>query len=542
MGEQTQPSILFHGGKILTLHDAAPMAEAMAIQGDRILAVGTTDEIFPLKTEQTETIDLKGEVVVPGFNDSHMHLINLGQSMDGIDLSPARSVPDLIRLGQDYHDRNPSQFWILGRGFNQENFALKTLPAKSDLDRISTVNPVLFTRVCGHICIANSKALEMAGIHAERQDPPGGGIDRDEGGAPTGVLRENAISLVKRLIPSPTVHDLKRVIGIASQAAASLGLTTVQSNDLHGTRTLKNRLEAYGQLARAGELPIRIQLQSTMATVEELQTYIEVWKTYQQGTHLTLGPLKLFADGSLGGRTAALTYPYADEPLNSGMPIYTQDELDQLVSLAAQNNLQVAVHAIGDRAIDMVLDSCEKARRAQAHWTARPRIIHAQITRLDQLKRMASLGVVCDIQPIFVPTDLHFVEKRIGAEKARWSYAWKTMGDLGIHTAGGSDSPVESCNPLWGMHAAITRQDHQGYPPRGWHPMERLSPKNALALLTQGSAYAAHEERIKGSLSPGKLADFVILPADPTEVPPDELLTMQVTATYVGGQRVFARS
>lgn len=537
-----KPTQVFYNAKIITLDPYQPQAEAMALAGDKILAVGTNQEIRALVAKDTDSHDLYGQAVVPGFNDSHMHLINLGQGMDGVDLTKARSVSDIIRLGQEYEDRNPGHTWLLGRGFNDEAFDRKVLPTRDELDQISQAKPVLFTRVCGHICIANSKALEMAGIDAHTADPSGGSLDRDEEtGKPTGVLRENAIGMVRRLIPSPTVDDLKRVIRIAGQAAASFGLTTVQSNDLNGARTLANRLEAYGQLVDADELPIRVELQSTMPTPEELKTYLKVRKEHPSlGSRVTLGPLKLFADGSLGGRTAALTHPYADDPTTSGMAIHTQDELDELVRIAAQANLQVAIHAIGDRAMDMVMDSYEKAQLAEPHWTARPRIIHAQITRYDQLERMAGLGVICDIQPIFVPTDLHFVEARIGFDRAKYAYAWKTMQKLGIHTAGGSDCPVESCNPLWGMHAAITRQGLDGYPDAGWHPAECLTALEALALFTKGAAYAAHGEDIKGTLSVGKLADFVILPENPTHVDPKELLTMKVQATYVGGQKVFS--
>lgn len=536
-----KPTAIFHNARIIALDPTEPRAEALAVSGERILAVGKNEDILALASKSTEIMDLGGQVMVPGFNDSHMHLLNLGYFMDGVDLRAARSRSDLIRLGQEYVRSNPSREWILGRGFNDETFDRKVLPTRFDLDEISPVLPIIFTRVCGHICVANSKALQMTGINANTPNPPGGSIGRDASGEATGVLQETAISLVTSLIPSPTIFDLKRALRKAGAAVASLGLTTVQSNDLSGAQTLNARLEAYYQLAEAGELPIRVNLQATMPTLGDLTAYLQAYKDHSTpGSQVSLGPLKLLADGSLGGRTAALTYPYADAPDTSGMAIHTQEELDELVLLAAEANLQVAVHAIGDKAIDMVIDSYERAKRYVATWTARPRIIHCQITRYDQLVRMASLGIVADIQPIFVPTDLHFVEQRVGAKNAKHAYAWKTMNKLGIRTAGGSDCPVESCNPLWGMHAAITRQDHSGTPPRGWNPGECLTPREALALFTTGSAYASHEEGIKGTLSAGKLADFVILPADPTQGDPKQLLDLQVTATYVGGRRVFS--
>lgn len=539
---QLKPTVIFYNAQIITLDPAQPRAQAMAVAGEKILKVGSNEDILPLASNDTKTHDLDGQVVVPGFNDSHMHLINLGQGLDGVDLTQARSNVELVQLGQKYVHKNQSKKWILGRGFNEETFKSKELPTKWDLNQISQDLPVFFYRVCGHIAIVNSKALELAGIDNNTPNPPGGGIDREQNsGEPTGVLRETAIELVTKLIPSPSVSDLKRFISIASNEAARLGLTTVQSNDLHGTRTMQNRLEAYRQLDEAGELPIRVELQATMPTVEDLRAYLDLWEDNPKlSSKVTLGPLKLFTDGSLGGRTAALTYPYADTPDTMGMPIFTQEELDQLVMIAAKANLQVAIHAIGDRAIDMVMDSYEKAKTTIPTWTKRPRIIHAQITRYDQLERMAKLDIVADIQPIFVPTDLHFVEQRVGAKNAEHTYAWKTMNKLGVHTAGGSDTPVEHCNPLWGMHAAITRQDRTGYPEQGWNPGERLTAEEALTIFTAGSAYAAHEEEVKGTLSPGKLADFVVLPADPTKMDPNDLLEMKVIATFVGGRRVFS--
>lgn len=536
-----QATRIFYNGRIITLDPSLPQAEAMYIVGDRIAAVGKNEDVSAWSSPHSQRVDLGDQVVVPGFNDSHLHLLNWGQGMDGVDLTTARSVDDIIGLGKEYVQSHPHLDWVVGRGWNDETFLKKGLPTKYDLDQISPSRPVVFIRVCGHVCVANSMALKIAGISAYTPEPPGGSIDRADGtGEPTGILRENAMDLVRDLTPKPTINDLKRMILRATQAAAALGLTTAQSNDLEGATTLNMRLEAYRQLAEAGELPIRVNLQATMPSPDDLTAYLEVRRSYSVlDHHLTLGPLKLYADGSLGARTAALTYPYADGPNVSGMTIYTQSELDELVWLAAKANLQVAVHAIGDQALDMVLASYERAKGLVPHWTARPRIVHCQITRREQLARMAALGVVADIQPIFVPTDLHFAEERIGTRRAAHAYAWKTMKQMGVHTAGGSDCPVESCNPLWGMHAAITRRDRLGNPPEGWHPQECLTPMEALALFTRDSAYASHEETLKGSLTPGKLADFALLPVDPTQVAPEELLNLKVTATYIGGRQVW---
>lgn len=523
---------IFYNGKIITLNRDCPTAEAMLVTGTRIKAIGTLEQVLAQAPPQTKRIDLAGLTAVPGFNDSHMHLLNWGLGLDGVDLTGAHSIAELIALGRHYLQKNDGQrAIIIGRGWSDENFAVKTLPNKKDLDQISTELPVIFTRVCGHVCAANSKALELAGIDSNTAEPSGGSIDRDLAGEPTGILRETAMALLRVLLPTPTISDLKRTLRQAAYSAAALGLTSVQSNDLSGSASLSRELEAYSQLAEAGELPIRINLQATMATPNDLNAYLEAKSEYRDlGCYLSLGPVKLYADGSLGARTAALSHPYTDAPETSGIPLYSQAELEQLVEIAARGNSQVAVHAIGDQALEMVLDSYIKAKETVPGWNARPRIVHCQIARREQLERMAELGIIADIQPIFVPTDRHFVEQRIGAERARYAYAWKTMVELGIPTAGGSDCPVESCNPLLGLQAAITRG--------GWHTEQCLTPLEALTLFTLGSAYATGEEQVKGSLSPGKLADFVVLPENPLTVDPQELGKMEITATYVGGTQV----
>lgn len=534
------PTRVFFNGDIITLDPQVPRAEAMVVSGEHIVAIGSKDDIASLVGTKAEYIDLDGQVVLPGFNDSHMHLLAWGQAMGSINLAAAQSVDEIIRLGRKFAENHRDAPWLIGRGWSDENFSEPTLPVKEHLDCIAADRPVLLSRVCGHVCAVNSKALALAGIDRNTPDPPGGTIDRSpDTGEPTGILRENAMGLVWRHVPDLTVTDLKATIREAAIQAAAFGLTSVQTNDLDGAATMDIRLEAFRQLAQSGDLPIRINLQAAMPTLADLHSYIKIRSEFREVSHLKLGPLKLFADGSLGAKTAALSAPYADAPDTCGIPIYTQTELDELVCEAARVNLQVATHAIGDRAMDMVLDSYEQAKRKFPSWTARPRIVHCQITSWRNLERMAALGVVADIQPIFVPTDLHFVDRRVGQDRAASSYAWKTMRKIGVRTAGGSDCPVESCNPLWGIHAAVTRQDRTGYPEGGWRPAEKLSPEEAIELFTIGSAYACHEEAIKGTLSPGKLADFVVLPANPAQVEPEKLLHMKVTATYVGGNRIW---
>lgn len=541
---QVQTIKLFVNGNILTLDHEHPKVEAMIVAYGRIIDIGSTNHVLRLRTPGCEVIDLRGATVLPGFNDSHMHLLNWGLEMDGLDLACAESVDELVSLGRRFAQQHPERGWILGRGWNDENFEKKQLPTATILDHVCSDRPLMFTRVCGHVCAVNSAALYIAGIGADTPDPAGGHIDKDPyTGLPTGILRETAMDLVLKHIPEPTLDDLKRAIRTAAHAAAALGLTSVQTNDIMGSPSMQRCLEAYRQLYAEGELPIRINLQVGLPTREELDLYLSIRHRYEMpGDMFRLGPLKLFADGSLGARTAALNQPYCDEPDNQGITIYTQAELNDMVQAAVQADMQVAVHAIGDRAIDMVLQSYEQAISVNRVMKYRPRIIHAQITSKRNLQRMADLGVVADIQPVFVPTDMHFAEQRIGAERSASSYAWKTMLKLRIPIAIGSDCPVESCSPLENIYAAITRQDRSGFPQSGWNSSEKLTPMEAITAYTLGSAYACHEEHIKGSLVPGKLADFVVLPDDPSQVSPRSLLSMPVLATYVGGRRVFELS
>lgn len=533
---------IFYNAHIITLDPENPREEAMAVQGERILALGSNAEILALDLPDAEKVDLQGKIISPGFNDSHLHLINWGQSLDGVGLNSAHSVQEIVKLGQEYIQTNPERDWILGRGFNEENFKEKQLPTRFDLDQISSDKPILFTRACGHICIANSKLLQLAGLDASTLDPHGGSIDRDPLTLePNGILRENARNLVRDLIPQTTKEDIKRVLEKATQHAASLGLTTVQSNDLHGAQSFPIRLAAYKELDQEGKLPIRVNLQASMPQVSDLKDYLTLYKKQPNlSSKLSLGPLKLFLDGSLGGHTAALNEAYQDRPETKGLLLHSQKELEDLVNLAAKNNLQIAIHAIGDRAIKLVLASYEQAKKNYPNWNKRPRIIHCQIAEYDQLKRMAELKIVADIQPVFVGTDLHFVENRVGFERTKYSYAWKTMHKLGVKTAGGSDCPVESANPFLGLYTAITRQDQQGFPVNGWQPQECLEPLEALKLFTQGSAYANHSEDVVGTLKAGYLADFIVLNEDPTRIEPTELLELKVLATYVGGTLVHS--
>lgn len=529
---------IFFNGNVVTLNERQPRAQALAIQDGRIAAIGSNEEIVPMQEAETVLTDLQGRTVVPGLNDSHLHLVHLGEALERVNLAPARSRAEMVKLGQEFLGVNRHLSWLLGWGWNHDRFDDQQMPNRDDLDEISHELPILLHRTCGHIAVANTKALELAGIGTNPEQPRGGHIDLDPVGRPTGILRENATRLIAGLIPKETVADYKRILSKAASLAASYGLTSVQSDDL--AEDAEARLQAYAELLQSGELPVRVNLQIRVADQAGIDNILALRErfVFPENT-ITYGPIKLMTDGSLGGRTAAMHQPYADDPGTAGVAILGQEEINRLLTYAHERGLQVAGHAIGDLAMDMLLNGFEHMQELSPKTDCRPRIIHAQITNESILDRCVHLGVACDIQPAFVGTDLHIVEQRVGRERAASTYAWKTMLRLSIPIAGGSDSPVESCNPLQGIYMAVTRQDLNGYPEDGWLPEQKLSILEALQLFTIGSAYVAFEEREKGSLTPGMLADLVILDQDLLSVSPEQLLQTRVVATYVGGLPVF---
>jgi predicted amidohydrolase YtcJ len=528
---------IFVNGNLITMDPAQPRAEALAVADGNIVAVGATEETLALRQPETEVVDLKGRTVIPGLNDSHMHLQTIGAGLERVSLTTARSQGDVVQLGRRFLDEHADVQWLIGWGWNHEYFADRQMPTRYDLDQISAELPIIFSRACGHIVVVNSKALAVAGIGRCPEQPVGGVIDLDEDGYPTGILRE-CRGLVTRHIPRDTVEDYKRTLQAAAGLAASYGLTAVQTDDI--SDDMEGKLQAYSELVAGSKLPIRVNLQIRVGSMEKLQRYLELRQRFQFPPEtVEYGPIKLMTDGSLGGRTAALRQPYADDPTTDGVAVLSQEQINQLLSAAHAHGLQMAGHAIGDRAMDMLLDGFQHALNQKPTADARPRIIHAQITTPDILQRIRQMGVLCDIQPGFVGTDLHMVEDRVGSERAQSTYAWRTMRTMGIPTAGGSDAPVESCNPLIGIQMAVTRQDLHGFPEGGWLPEQRLTVEEALHLYTMGSAYATFSEARRGSLTAGKLADFVVLGEDISAVNADQIHRVPVVATYVGGNVVY---
>ena len=536
--------LIITNGKIVTMDVEHPLVDSVAVQHGKIVAVGQSDMILKLQAAETKIIDLTGKLMLPGFNDSHMHLLGYGSNLQKVDLIEAESIEDIISTTSDFinsHQLSKNQ-WIQGRGWNHHNFPTKQMPNRFDLDQISTDHPIVLYRVCGHVASLNSKALELMGIIENPPNIPGGHIDSDENGQAIGILRENAMQLIHYQIPEPSKDQIKNWIIAAGKKVLEQGITSVQTDDfvVVPERYLEI-MNAYEELVEEQLLPVRVYEQSNLPKIEQLREFLKTYQTGKGNDFFKVGPLKLLTDGSLGARTAYLAAPYADDPTTSGIAVFEQEDLDHSVSVAHNHDMQVALHAIGDKAIEMVLNSIEKAINANPREDHRHSIIHCQITNDQLLDRMKKLGVIGLVQPLFVATDLHFVEERIGEVRAASAYNWRTMIEKGIPTAFGSDAPVESFNVLYGIYAAVTRKDLKGFPSEGWLSHQKTTVEDAVFAYTLGGAFASFEEKIKGSISPNKLADFVVLSEDIFTIDPDQIKDVKVELTFVEGKLVFQR-
>jgi hypothetical protein len=541
-------SMILYNGRINTMDKNNTIKSAVFIENNIIKDLGTTKSIlkkYDLRADKK--IDLDGKTVLPGFNDSHLHLCGYGESLISIDLTKVRSIGHLISKGKEVAERDPYKdegAWLIGRGWNQELLMEKRMPTREDLDSISTRIPIAFTRVCNHMTVINSKAAELIGLDNQTQ-VTGGEVERDADGVFTGMLKEKAMLLIRNGIKTSSVEDVMRTIERAQDKLISYGITSVQTDDLQyigsGWETV---IKAYATLYNEKKLRIRVNEQCLFHDIDEFKDFLA------KGGHgidmdkkFRTGPLKLLGDGSLGGRTALLHDPYADNPAKSGISAFSQEQLDEFISLAHRNKMPVTVHAIGDRMIDMAVDAIDKSRksnRTKRNIYMRDGIVHCQITTDTMLDRFKDLGLIAYIQPVFTTSDWKIAVDRVGIERAATSYNWKTMIDKGVHIAMGTDAPVESPNPFENIYAAVTRKDFDGQPPEGWMPEQRLTVEEAIRGYTDYSAYASGEEKDKGTLEKGKLADMVVINDDIFDIDPDEIRHVSVYMTIIDGEIVYS--
>ncbi len=526
-----------------------PRVQALAVRDGRIVAAGSDQQITKFKGKHTQVIDLRGHFVMPGFNDAHLHFATGGLEKLRVSLIGVKSLAEMkTRIAERAKAAEPGE-WIVGRGWDHTLWVDKRLPTLQDLDPITGDHPAVFSRVDGHIAVANSAALKAAGYGRDTPTPQGGSIDRDANGEPTGILREVAKDELLAKIPPPSQSQRRRAIELAMQDAAEWGVTSVQdsvTNDFDPTEW--DYFLVYEDLEREGKLTVRVtEWLPFRAPVEVLRAH----RAHHSSTDAMLrtGTLKAWLDGSLGSRTAALRAPYADDPKDSGIVYFKPAELNQMIRERVAAGFQVTFHAIGDAAADEALSAFAEA----AHWiqeneTQAPngghgeadfrfRIEHAQVIDPDQFAKFRELHVIASVQPSHLLTDMNWAQARLGAERVRTSYPWAEFLRHGVMLAFGTDYIVEPINPFRGIYAAVTRKNEAGT--AQYFPEQKLTIDQAIAGYTTGSAYAEFAEREKGELAPGMLADFVVLDRDITKVAPAEILKTHVMRTVVGGKTVY---
>lgn len=550
VGAQDQPAkpkadvIYVHGNvytgvAVASSFKAIQRAEAIAVRGERIEAVGETAEILRLRGPETKVIELGGKFVMPGFNDAHAHLAGGGFEQLNVNLVGVKSLEEFRERIRAKLDSAAPGDWILGAGWDENLWPVKTLPTRWDIDEVTTSHPVYLQRVDGHITVANTKALQAASITIASRDPKGGKIDRDLNGQPNGILRERAREAVTGVIPQPT-HDKRRLAMESALAqAAQWGVTSVQDNSSWEDFKILEEIQKDGKLtARISEwLPFSDTTDQLDAKRKEHPL---------SDNMLRMGMLKGFMDGSLGSHTAALIEPYADDPKNTGLPQYDPAKLNQMTKERVLAGFQIAFHAIGDEGVQMALDAfaeAEKAAREQKVKAAnggddyRLRIEHAQVTTPLQIVKFRDLKVIASMQPSHVLTDMKWAEARLGPKRALHSYAWEEFLKRGVTLAFGTDYPVEPISPFRGLYAATTRKSESGK--EEYFPEQKITIDQAIAAYTTGSAFAEFAEKDKGLIAPGMLADFVVLDHDVTAIVPQKLLQTHVLRTVVGGKTVY---
>jgi len=529
------PDVILHNARVYTVDASRPTADAIAIRGDRIARVGTNAEVLALRGSATRVIDIAGATIVPGLQDAHGHFTGLGATMQSIDLRGTTTYEQVVGMvRQRAASARPGE-WIVGRGWDQNDWPDKQWPTHELLSAASPNNPVYLTRVDGHAGLANKRALDLAGISGATVDPDGGRLIR-AGTQPSGVLIDTAQSLVSSKIPPVSTAQLEEQILLADRETRRLGLTMV-----HDAGTDSRTVDAYKRLIDGGRLKTRlyVMLRGPLPT---LQPAFDKGPIVDYNNHrLAVRAIKVVADGALGSRGAAMLEPYSDEPGTTGLLTTPPDEVYKQTLAASKAGFQTAIHAIGDRANRLVMDIFERVQREVPGSRAlRMRNEHAQILDRAEIPRFASLNVIPSMQPTHATSDMPWVPDRIGRDRMEeGAYIWGTLMKAGATIASGSDFPVELANPMLGFYAAVTRQDAAGQPASGWMPGERMSREEALISFTRNAAFAAHAETQLGTLEAGKLADLVVLSKDIMRVPSSEILTTRVRMTMVGGEIVY---
>jgi hypothetical protein len=531
-------SLILTNARVWTAEPKKEWAAAIAVRDNRILAVGTAKEIAAYRAESTRVLDLGGRFVMPGFIDAHIHFGGGALRLSQLDLNAAKSLAEIQSVLKKFAAENPRAAWV--QGFGWQYAAIPGgLPRRQDIDAVVADRPVFLTAYDGHTAWANSKALELAGVNAETTFDGYGEIVKDANGQPTGVLKESAMGLVRRAIPAPTREERLAALRRALKMAASLGITSIQNQG--GDRA---DIELYKELLDAGQLTVRVSQAISVGpqtTREQIAGIAELKREFD-GPMLRIGGIKIMLDGVIETHTAAMLEPYSDSPGNAGRSPWTQEQLNRIVAAADRAGLQVATHAIGDRAVRMALDAFEYASQsARASEDPRFRIEHIETLSATDIPRFARLGVLASMQPIHAdPATVDVWARAVGPEREKRAFAWRDLERAGARLVFASDWPAcISVNPIRGLHVALNRQTPEGYPAGGWVPEQKVSVETALSAYTRAGAFASFERNLKGSLAAGRLADIIVLSSDPFKVKPADFHTLKVLLTLFDGKVIY---
>ncbi|ETZ29297.1 hypothetical protein HMPREF2085_00643 [Fusobacterium nucleatum 13_3C] len=535
---------LFINGEIYSMKKEGEKFESLGVKDGKITFLGTDEEGKNISSK--ELIDLKGKMMIPGMADAHLHLYAYCQNLTFVDLSKVHNINEMINLMKEKVKNVKKGDWVKGVNFDQSKWKENRFPTLEEMNSISKDNPVIIKRCCLHAVVANSRALEMAGIGKNYQAGSGGIVELDKNRMPNGILREQSTKVFDDILPDPLkdIEVQKKIMQDVLNDMSSKGITTIHTYAAKIWQYNED-INIYKNFEKEGKLPLRVTVCIDELFEPEILTKEKLNNPYRK---VQLGAYKIFSDGSMGSRSAALKKPYSDDPQNSGFMLFTQEELNNKILTGYEHGLQPAIHAIGDRALDMTLAAIEhtlkttkeKGMTDEEQKNRLPfRIIHVQMIDDDLLERMKKLPLVLDIQPIFLCTDLHWIEDRIGKERLKGSFALKTMEKAGLIQTGGSDCPVETYEPLKGIYAAVTRQDMEGYPTEGFLPEERLSVYEALCMYTKNVPYATGQESVLGTLEIGKFADLTVLEKNLFKIDKKEIKDIKVEQTYVAGNCVF---
>ncbi|MCI8633218.1 MAG: amidohydrolase [Lachnospiraceae bacterium] len=527
--------VVLYNGSVYSMENGQ-VYEAIGVEGDEVRFLGSDEEAARLPAGQR--IDLQGCAVLPGFNEGHMHLASYAFTYCNAPLFDCRSVEECQEAVRLYLRKHPEASWVYARGWNEDYFMAKRYPTRADLDAISTEIPILMVRVCGHLGVCNSAAFERIRALREAQEW------QEQMQEESGLLYEGACELFYRILPKPTQAYVEELLLAGMKALNRCGITTCQTDDFVAIpgADWRQMIEAYQSLEAKGQMTVRVYEQCIFENLTGLQAFLQAgYRTGQGGEYFRIGPLKLIQDGSLGAKTALLSRPYKGSKDEYGLAVFTQQELNALIDTAHEAGMQIAVHCIGDRAMQMTLDALERAQKRMPRSDCRHGLVHVQISSREILERMSRDGVIAYIQPVFIEYDMDMAAARVQEAQQECIYAWKSMEELGILTVGGSDAPIESFDVLNNLYYAVTREKLAGGPKGGWKPEQKVTVPEAVAMFTTHAAKACFQEERIGRLLPGMKADLVVLSQDPFTTEPHALPKIQVEATMTGGRVVYQK-